>query len=166
MKRKWISSIFLPLLGMIFVLAFAYGGTVLNQALAAYGNRFLDVNMIAIAVWTNALITFLSIGATILLFWEIMTHTIRSRWVGWIFLIVGLFLNLLPIIPILLYILFRIQSVGWGFIPTLLINPTPNSTLSITEAVVAVIGLLIIILPRRPSIDMNRAVIHSQPPVL
>src|SRR5271157_1396851 len=152
MNQKWVSAIFLPLLGMICILAFAYGCTVLLQALTAYGSKIFDVNIIAITLWSNALATFLSIGVTIFLFWEIMTRTLQSKWVGWIFLIVGVFLNLLPLIPILLYILFRIQSVEWGFLPTLLINPVPNSPLYITEAVVAVIGLLILILPRRPSI--------------
>jgi hypothetical protein len=156
MNRKWISAIFLPLLGMICILAFAYGCTNVNQTLLAENQRVFDVKLIAIILWSNALATFLSIGATILLFWEIMTHTFRSKWIGWIFLILGTLLNLLPLIPVLLYIFFRIQAIDWGFLPTLLTGPAPNSPLYITEAVVAVTGLFILILPWSPSIDKDQ----------
>lgn len=155
MNRKWISSIFLPVLGMIFILTFAYGGAALNKALEFYGTRDFDVNIITTALWTNALITFLSIGAAILLFWEIMTRIVQPKWVGWIFLIVGLFSNLLPIIPRLFFVLNHIQEVDWGFLPTLLTDPAPNSPLPIVEATVAVVGLLILILPKSKSIERD-----------
>jgi hypothetical protein len=150
MNRKWISSIFLPLAGMICTLAFAYGCSLFNQAIQAHNNIAFDLYLVL--PWSYVLTTFLSSAATIFLFWIIMTRTSRSKLTGWVFLVVGALLILFPIV--FFYILTVVHTINW-IIPPYLIDTAPDSLLYITEVEVALIGLFILILPRSPSIDRD-----------
>ena len=161
MNRKWISSIFLPLLGMICTLAFAYGCSVFNQALQARNDLAFDLYLVL--PWSYVLTTFLSTAATIFLFWIILTRTSRSKLTGWIFLIVGVLLILFPIV--FFYILAIVHTINW-MLPAFLIDTAPDSLLYITEVEVALTGLFILILPGTPSVDRDQPDIRSQPPAL
>ncbi|MDR3574009.1 MAG: hypothetical protein P4L50_09115 [Anaerolineaceae bacterium] len=148
MNRKWISAILLPVLGMIITLAFAYGCSRLNQMLQAPDSRAFQLYLVL--PWTYALTSLLSGGAMIILFWGIMTRLARSKWTGWIFLIVGILLILIPLVPLFLYVSFGITSIYWD-LPAFFIDTPFGSPLYFTELGIAFIGLLILILPRSRS---------------
>ncbi len=164
MSRKKIFAVFLPFAGLFLILAFAYGLTKLNQALQA-GDP-ITFQLYLVLPWSYALTTFLATGAAMVLFWVIFTRAPYSKWTGWIFLIVGLALTLVPFIPFIFYVLFRIQSINWGFLPAMLTDPAPDSPIYITEMEIAMIGLFLLILPRSQSLEREKPEIQSQPPVL
>ena len=162
MNRKWISAFFLPLAGLIITLALGYGCSILNQALQDENGRTSQVNLIL--PLSFALTAFLSTGAVILLFWGIMTRSTRSKWTGWIFIIVGVLLVALP--NYLFYNLSLFNAFKWGY-------PLFYSTFALIDSPyyeakvgVVLIGLLILILPELPSGDKDRADKRSQPPEL
>jgi hypothetical protein len=88
MKSKWFSSILIPLLGLVVLLAIGLGCTELNHALLVRKNMFFDVSFILLLVY--ALTNLICIGATLLLFWAVMVQTSRSKVVGWGFTCVGI----------------------------------------------------------------------------
>jgi hypothetical protein len=142
MSRKWISSIFLPIMGMILTLAFAYGCSRLNQTFQATNSRAFQLYLIL--PWTYAITSFLSTGAMILLFWGVITQTSRSKWTGWIFLLVGILLILIPLIPLFLYLSFGVTTINWD-LPAFYIDTPFGSPLYFTELGIAFIGLFILI---------------------
>jgi hypothetical protein len=163
MNRKWISSIFLPLLGMILTLACGYGCSILIQTLQNENGQNFQVDLFL--PLSYALIGFLSTGAVILLFWGIMTRTSRSKWTGWIFVIIGLSLIALP--NFLFYNVGFFNAFKWGY-------PLFYSTFALIDSPyyeakvgITLIGLLILILPGTPSTVKDRSHnIPTQPPVL
>ncbi|MDR3574008.1 MAG: hypothetical protein P4L50_09110 [Anaerolineaceae bacterium] len=162
MNRKRISSIFLPLLGMVLTLACGYGCSILNQALQYENGRSFQINLIL--PLSFALTGFLSTGAVILLFWGMMTRSSRSKWVGWIFTMTGGILVALP--NILFYNVGLFNDFKWGY-------PLFYSTFALIDSPyyeakmgIILIGLLIMILPGSPSAGKDRSDIPIQPPVL
>jgi hypothetical protein len=162
MNRKWISSVLLPLAGMVFTLAFAYGCSILDQALSAENSRTFQISLVP--PLSYALTGFLSMGAVILLFWGIMTRSSRSKWTGWIFVIIGLLLIALP--NYLFYNVGLFNDFKWGyplFYSTFALIDSPYYAAKVG---VVLIGLLILILPGSPSVNQDRADDPSHPPEL
>ena len=152
MNRRWISAFLLPVLGMILTLAFAYGCASLNRALQALDSRAFQLYLFL--PWSYALTSLLSNAAMILLFWGIMSRLTRSKGTGWIFLIIGIVLILIPLVPLFLYVSFGITTIYWD-LPAFFIDTPFGSPLYFTEVGIALTGLFILILPRSPSPDRD-----------
>jgi hypothetical protein len=131
MNRKFSSSVILPLVGMMIILALAYGFDILIKTLKEQ-NAYYSLD--DILLWTYAATNLLLNGALLLLFWRIMTKTTRSIWVGVIYLAVGMYL----VISLGLY-----RFTGNFFYP-----PVPGSLLFYSMGGIGLIGLLLLILPR------------------
>ena len=90
MGQKRLSSTLLPLLGLIVVLAISFGGEMLFEALGRLNVQLFDITLtLFVLPWFAVLMTLLSTGAVLLLFWGIMTKPPRSRLVGITYLVVG-----------------------------------------------------------------------------
>jgi len=133
MNRKFSSSVILPLVGMMIILALAYGFDILIKTLKEQNGMTYSLD--DILMWTYVATNLLVNGALLLLFWGIMTKTTRSIWVGVIYLAVGMFL----VISLLLYV-YGITDI---FYP-----PVPGSLLFYASSGIGMIGLFILILPR------------------
>jgi hypothetical protein len=131
MNRKFSSSVILPLVGMMIILALAYGFDILIKTLKEQ-NAYYSLD--DILLWTYAATNLLLNGALLLLFWRIMTKTTRSIWVGVIYLAVGMYL---------------VISLGlYRFTGNLFYPPIPGSLLFYSIGGIGLIGLLLLILPR------------------
>lgn len=131
MNRKFSSSVILPLVGMMIILALAYGFDILIKTLKEQ-NAYYSLD--DILLWTYAATNLLLNGALLLLFWRIMTKTTRSIWVGVIYLAVGMYL---------------VISLGlYRFTGNLFYPPVPGSLLFYSIGGIGLIGLLLLILPR------------------
>ena len=131
MNRKFSSSVILPLVGMMIILALAYGIDILIKTLKEQ-NAYYSLD--DILLWTYAATNPLLNGALLLLFWRIMTKTTRSIWVGVIYLAVGMYL---------------VISLGlYRFTGNLFYPPVPGSLLFYSIGGIGLIGLLLLILPR------------------
>ena len=130
-NRKFSSSVILPLVGMMIILALAYGFDILIKTLKEQ-NAYYSLD--DILLWTYAATNLLLNGALLLLFWRIMTKTTRSIWVGVIYLAVGMYL---------------VISLGlYRFTGNLFYPPVPGSLLFYSMGGIGLIGLLLLILPR------------------
>ena len=98
MKRQWILSILMPIVGLFFVLAISFGCPQLLQALLVENYRTFKLS--EIVFWAYPLTHLLSVGSLLLLFWLVMTRASRSKWIGIIFLIVGIGVVALPFLDI------------------------------------------------------------------
>lgn len=134
MNRKFSSSVILPLVGMMIILALAYGFDILIKTLKEQNGMTYSLT-VYILMWMYVATNLLVNGALLLLFWGIMTKTTRSIWVGVIYLAVGMFL----VISLLLYV-YGITDI---FYP-----PVPGSLLFYASSGIGMIGLFILILPR------------------
>ena len=92
MTRSQVTTILLPLVGLVAVLAIGFGGAALLEVEATYDAQTLEV---ALAVYwmplTAMLTTLLTAGGLLWLLWRVMTHGPRSRLVAVIYLLVGFF---------------------------------------------------------------------------
>jgi hypothetical protein len=149
MNRKWVPSILMPLVGLVIVLAIAYGCEILNESLLARNARLFDLTLTMIILpWSFILTTLLTTGITILLFWFVTIRTSRSKLVGVIFLIVGLFLVTFEIL--FLYAGQRFTLFWPYFIGKTL---DPNSLVFHTAAGIAISGLFMLLLPNSPRFE-------------
>ena len=131
MNRKFSSSVILPLVGMMIILALAYGFDILIKTLKEQ-NAYYSLD--DILLWTYAATNLLLNGALLLLFWGIMAKTTRSIWVGVIYFAVGMYL---------------VISLGlYRFTGNLFYPPVPGSLLFYSIGGIGMIGLLLLILPR------------------
>lgn len=94
MKREWILSVLMPMVGLVFVLAISFGCPQLLQALEVENSR--TFNLYEIMFWVYPLTHLLSVGSLLVLFWFITARTSHFKWIGVIFLIVGLGVVALP----------------------------------------------------------------------
>ena len=131
MNREFSSSVILPLVGMMIILALAYGFDILIKTLKEQ-NAYYSLD--DILLWTYAATNLLLNRALLLLFWRIMTKTTRSIWVGVIYLAVAMYL---------------VISLGlYRFTGNLFYPPVPGSLLFYSIGGIGLIGLLLLILPR------------------
>ena len=131
MNRKFSSSVILPLVGMMIILALAYGFDILIKTLKEQ-NAYYSLD--DILLWTYAATNLLLNGALLLLFWGVMAKTTRSIWVGVIYFAVGMYL---------------VISLGlYRFTGNLFYPPVPGSLLFYSIGGIGMIGLLLLILPR------------------
>ena len=140
MNFKLISSVILPLVGMVIVLAMAYGFDILIKALKEQ-NSITPNNFTEILLWVYAATNLLVNGSLLLLFWGVMTKTTRSPWVGGVYLLVGIDL----VVSLGFYL-----SVG-----DLFYRPTIGSCLYYAMGGIGMIGLFILILPGKRSIHKD-----------
>ena len=94
MKKEWNLYILMSLLGLVFVLAISFGCPLLLQALMV--ENFRTFKLSEIMFWAYPLTHLLSVGSLLLLFGLVMMRASRSKWIGVIFLIVGLGVVALP----------------------------------------------------------------------
>jgi len=84
----------MPFLGLVFVLTISFGCAQLLQALVV--ENFRAFKLSEIIFWAYPLTHLLSVGSLLLLFGLVMMRASRSKWIGVIFLIVGLGVVALP----------------------------------------------------------------------
>jgi len=148
MNRKWISSILLPLVGVVAILAFAYGSDRLSDALNARISVYFDITDIMVTIPLIKLLSnLISMGGVLSIFWMVMTRTSRSRLTGVVFFLVGLFL-------VAFY--FLEHNLGRMLISIYIpfdANLTPDTLFTHTAGGIAVIGLFILFLPKSLLID-------------
>ena len=140
MNRKLMSSVILPLVGMVIVLGMAYGFDILIKALKEQ-NSITPNNFTEILLWVYAATNLLVNGSLLLLFWGVMTKTTRSPWVGGVYLLVGIDM----VVSLGFY-----RSVGYLFY-----RPTIGSCLYYAMGGIGMIGLFILILPAIRSIHKD-----------
>jgi hypothetical protein len=136
MKHNWMSAWVLPILGLLLVLAVAYGGETWTQAIKARNSITIQPFLL---LWATALVTLLVGAVLLLVFWAVMTRTPRPNWTGILYLIVGLFV-------VFSTILYFTQALHWPapFPPVLI----PGSLFYFTGGLVAMAGLFMLVLPR------------------
>ncbi len=127
---------------MLIVLAIAYGCVMLDQYLKTLNARLFDITLIRITMWLEVFFNLLIAGLVILLFWLMVTRTSRSRAVGVIFLLVGIFLA--TYFSLAWTLAQYIQLYMPAYLDTELV---PNSIFSYAAAGIAMIGLYILVLP-------------------
>jgi len=139
MNRKLMSSVILPLVGMVIVLGLAYGFDILIKALKEQNSITFNLNFVLL--WIYAATNLLVNGSLLLLFWGVMTRTTRSPWVGGVYLLVGIDMD----VSLGFY-----RSVGYLFY-----RPTIGSCLFYAMGGMGMVGLLILILPAIRSIQKD-----------
>lgn len=145
MNRKWVTSILLPLIGMLVVLAIAYGFEILNETFLSRNAQLFNLTLTAIIIpWTVIISLLISSAAMILLFWFVMTCTSRSRLVGIIFIVIGFFL-------VTFEILYNYAGLVFQFgIPFYIHNVlAPNSLFTHIAGGVMIIGLFILVISKK-----------------
>ncbi len=127
------------LLGMIVLLGIAYGCEVLLEFLKARNAVTFDLNYLIIASYAPMMM--LVSLAALLLFWDLIVHSYRSLGMGIFYLLVGILIVLAPF-------LYYTPILGWlqPPFPGVLY---PNSPFYFAGALVGMIGLLMIVLPRQ-----------------
>lgn len=146
MERKFASAVILPLAGFFAVLALAYASRVLTDSIQALNARLFSTGLIYTNLWTSALAVILVMGALLGLFWIILTRS--PRWIGWFYLIAGIFLLIYPIA--FFAVLQQVHTLP--FMP--LLSPlfqylVPGSLLYAAAGGVGMLGLFKLVL-RRP----------------
>lgn len=150
MNQKWISSYLLPLIGLVVVLGIAYGCNRWNQALIFEQAKYLSISSIYNLFWSFPLMTLACLGAVLFLFWLIMTRVDRSKVIGVIYMIVGLFL-------VTIHLLYY-QTFTNGWVLPFFMSSSYNyqsSFLYFTGGGIVVIGLFMLILPKKKN-DQDR----------
>lgn len=94
-------------------------------------------------LWTPALSSLLLAALLLLLFWFTFTRAPRNAWIAALYLLVGLFLSFSRV-------LYFVPAVS-GWVPPSLSAPlvSPASYAALTGSFIAIIGLFMLILPRR-----------------
>ena len=94
-------------------------------------------------LWTPALTSLLLAGLLLLLFWFVLTRAPRNVWIAALYLLVGLFLAFSRV-------LYFVPAIS-GWVPPSLSAAlvSPASYAALTGSFIAIIGLFMLILPRR-----------------
>ncbi len=145
MARKMVSSIVLPLAALMMVMAISFGGEALFESLVRLNARLFDLTLSLIVLpWFAVLMNLLSAGMLILLFWNIMTRTSRSRLIGTIYLIVGFLGVAYWILQVYAakYLGLNLPLPLWA--STVIV---PNTPFAYIAAGIAVIGLFVLLRP-------------------
>jgi uncharacterized membrane protein YuzA (DUF378 family) len=124
------------MVGLLLVLAVAYGGETWIEAIKARNAITFQPFLL---LWVTALVTLL-VGAVMLwVFWAVVTRTPRPNWTGILYLIVGLFV-------VFSTILYYTQALHWPapFPPALI----PGSLFYFSGGLVGMAGLFMLVLPR------------------
>ncbi len=137
MNRDHVSSSLFSIIGLLVVLAITYGCTKLNQSLLLRNARSFD--LMYLLPWSYALTTILSVGALLLLFWLVMTRA--SRWIGFLFIMVGIFL-LTPV-----FLLYMANFVPLK-LPFSFMDRYPETKFFFSSAGILMTGLFALVLPR------------------
>ncbi len=150
MKPNRLKAVLVPLLGLIVVLGLAFSGQALFDAESRYNAQHLVLSFSLVVMPLTALFsTLFSTGALLGLFWYVLQQPARPRLVGVSYLAVGL-------VGANYYLLaFWMGRVGLVLIPPSLLWEytivAPNSVFTIVAGGVAMAGLLMLVLPRRPA---------------
>ena len=115
------------------------------DAFAAFARRHIAlVNPpYDVILWIPALSSLLLAALLLLLFWFVLTRAPRNVWIAALYLLVGLFLAFSRV-------LYFVPAVS-GWVPPSFYAPlaSPASYTSLTGSFIAIIGLFMLILPRR-----------------
>jgi hypothetical protein len=138
MKQHWMSTWGLPIVGLLLVLAVAYGGETWTQAIKARNATTTQFQPFLL-LWATALVTLLVGAVVLLVFWAVVIRTLRPNWTGILYLLVGLFV-------VFSTILYYTQALHWPapFPPVLY----PGSLFYFTGGLIAMAGLFMLVLPR------------------
>jgi hypothetical protein len=139
-NRKWIIDILLPLVGMVIILAVTFGYE--GWKAAAIQRNIVTFSGGMIILQSQLVAALVSMGALMMLFWWVMARTVRSGWVGVVFLIIG---GGAVAYPYLYLANVFIDPFAFSIFRDALL---PGSLLFTTGAGVAMIGLLSLVLPR------------------
>ncbi len=145
MKRSRNDLGLLFLIGVVIVLALTWGLDMLMEYLCRRIAQTFDLGLASAGLWIQTLSTFLLAALLLLLFWFVLTYASRNVWVAAIYILMGLFFGFfrllyswpataarLPAPPLIVYGLLQ-----------------PGSSTVLAGTFVAIIGLLVLILPRR-----------------
>ena len=132
----------LSAVGLIVLLAIARW----LDAVTAYVRRHMALLVnppYDIILWTPALSSLLLAALLLLLFWFVLTRAPRNVWIAVLYLLVGLFLALSRV-------LYFVPTIS-GWVPSSLYAPlaSPSSYTALTGSFIAIIGVFMLILPRR-----------------
>ncbi len=139
-NRKYIGLF--SIVGLIVVLAIAWG---LDSFIAYLAPRLPRLAPRSCAgPCTLALISLLLAALLLLLFWFVLISAPRNVWIAALYLLVGLFLAFFRV-------LYFVPAIG-SWMPPSLYYPLLSATSStvLAGSFIAIIGLFMLILPRRP----------------
>ncbi len=130
----------LSVIGLIVVLAIAGGLDALLTYLRHLGPTLA---LFSVVLWAQPLGSLLLAALLLLLFWFALTRAPRSLWIAALYLLVGLYLAFF-------LLLYQIPAIGSWLPPAFYgVLLSVNSYTSLAGSFIAVIGLFMLVLPRR-----------------
>ena len=141
MSRIRISAAVISVIGMFVALGIAWG---LDALMVYLGRRNAQTGALPYAIlWARTLSFFLLAGVLVSLSWFVIERAPRNNWIGALYLLVGSFFGLF-------LLLYFIPAIG-EWMPYFLYGPLLSATsyTMLAGSFIAVIGLSMLILPRR-----------------
>ncbi len=130
----------LSVIGLIVVLAIAGGLDALLTYLRHLGPTLA---LFSVVLWAQPLGSLLLAALLLLLFWFALTRAPRNVWIAALYLLVGLYLAFF-------LLLYQIPAIGSWLPPAFYgVLLSVNSYTSLAGSFIAVIGLFMLVLPRR-----------------
>ncbi len=141
MNRSRVSPTALAIIGLIIVLAIAYGLDALMVFLARRNSQTFTLSYVIL--WSRVFGSFLLAAALLFLFRFVLDRAARAAWIAALYLIVGLFFALFPG-------LYHVPALG-SWMPQTLVRVlfSLSSYTFLAGSFIAVTGLFMLILPRR-----------------
>ena len=127
--------------GLVAVLGITWG---LNAFMAYLGRHNAQTFTLPyLILWAQSLSSILLAVLLLLLFWFVLTHTPRNIWIAALYLLVGLFFGFFQE-------LYFVPAIG-GWMPYFFYGPLLSATSPtiLAGSFIAIIGLFMLILPRR-----------------
>ncbi len=143
MNHKHNSSGFYSIVGLIIVLGLSLGFDFLLDFLVRRNSVTFTLSYVIL--WAYPLTALIFTAVSLFVFWFVLNRAHRNVWVGLIFLILGLFIVLYPI-------LYFTPAFGGLFSPFPRLNnilATPRSYIFSAGAFFAITGLFVLFFPRK-----------------
>ena len=146
MTRTWVTTVFLPLAGLVTVLAIGFGGEALYSAPMWKYYTYVEFNLqYHVLPATAALTTLLSTAVLLMLFWKVFLQTPRLQGMAVVYLAVGVMVNLYQPLRIWGLIFFGIYPLwpdwAWRILAT-------NTLFTNSAWELAALGLIVLLLPK------------------
>ncbi len=139
MNRSNNGLALLSLIGMGTLLAMAWG---LDAFMEYLRHQLFSLGLAYGAIWTQILSRILLAALLLLLFRFVLTRARRNVWVAGVYIVAGLFFGFFPV-------LYYVPAIGAGLSPAFYGPLLGNSYTVLAGSFVAVIGVFMLLLPRR-----------------